>query len=288
MRLSIISSAVLALTLGGCVIVVPGDGKSYNWSSSSVQGNGSVTTEDRSIASATALDIESRRRVDMDVEVRVGPATSLQIEGDSNLLPLVHTESNNGKLRIRVDDELRTSQPLRVRYTTPQLNRLDASGGLRTHVSGLNGGNLAVSQNGSGRVELRGRVDQLDVINSGSGSTLADTLEAGGTRVAVHGSGRVSLGNVRGEQLMAKVHGSGNLSAAGTVRALDVAVYGSGDARLSGLRSETADLSTNGSGDITVAVSQSVHTNTNGSGSITVYGNPPQRNVSGKRTTFVQ
>jgi hypothetical protein len=288
MRLSIISSAVLALALGGCVIVVPGDGKT-NWSSSSaVQGNGSVTTENRAVAGATALDIESRRRADMEVEVRVGPAASLQIEGDSNLLPLVRTESSNGKLRIWVEDELRASQPLRIRYTTPQLTRLDASGGLRTNVSGLNGGNFAVTQNGSGRVELRGRVDQLDVINSGSGSLLADTLEAGGTRVAVHGSGRVSLGNVRGEQMMAKVHGSGNLSAAGTVRSLDVAIYGSGDARLSGLRSETADLSTNGSGDITVAVSQSVHTNTNGSGSITVYGNPPQRNVSGKRTTFVQ
>ncbi|UGQ48350.1 head GIN domain-containing protein [Massilia endophytica] len=288
MRLSHISAAVLALALGGCVIVVPENGKTYSWSSSAVQGNGSMGSETRIAAGTTGLEVESRRRIDMDVEVQVGPVASLQIEGDSNLLPLVRTEVSGGNMRIVVDQELRSAQPLRVRYTTPRLTKLETSGISRATVNGLNGGPLSVEHNGSGRTELRGRVDQLDARNNGSGSLVADALDAGTTRLALHGSGRISLGNVHGEQLMARVHGSGNLSAAGEVRNLDVSVNGSGDARLSGLRSERADLTTNGSGDIVVAVSSTVRSSTNGSGKITVYGNPSERFVTGKRTTFVQ
>ena len=170
----------------------------------------------------------------------------------------------------------------------PRLERLETTGGADVHVTGLAGGTLHVVQRGSGRVELRGRVDHVDAVNSGSGSLLADALETGGARLAQNGSGRVAIGSVRGEALQAQVYGSGGLTARGEVHHADVAIHGSGDARLAGLRADDADLVTNGSGAIAIAVTGRVSTHTNGSGTITVYGDPAERNVAGKQTTFVR
>jgi hypothetical protein len=84
------------------------------------------------------------------------------------------------------------------------------------------------------------------------------------------------------------VHGSGELQASGRVQRLTTNVHGSGGANLVTLNSESADLTTNGSGDISANVSQSVVAMSNGSGRITVYGNPAQRNISGKHIQVVQ
>ena len=105
--------------------------------------------------------------------------------------------------------------------------------------------------------------------------------------ITMHGSGSVNLGALRGDELSVSVNGSGSLHGSGNVRNLMAHVYGSGSVDLAGMSSQTANLSSNGSGEVTAAVSQSVIAQTNGSGHITVFGNPAQRNVDGKRVSFV-
>ncbi len=281
---------VLAATLSACVIVVPDGDSKYSYSSgdSAIQGDGRIARETRPVTAVAGLEIEGRKRLDLDVDVQVGAAPSLEIEGDANLLPYIRVETRGDTLRIWADRDARSTQPVRVRYTVPALARLESSGAAGTHVGGLNGGALNVTQRGSGRIELRGRVDRLEAVNSGSGSLQADTLETAGARVTLNGSGRVTLGALSGDELQAQVYGSGDLDARGNVRQARVTLYGSGDAHLAGLRAADANLTTNGSGDIAIAVSGRVETQTNGSGSITVYGEPAERSVSGKRTTFVR
>ena len=84
------------------------------------------------------------------------------------------------------------------------------------------------------------------------------------------------------------MHGSGGVNASGAVRALSVRLYGSGSADLGSLVSQGAELSTHGSGSISAGVSQSLVADSTGSGRITVYGNPPQRTLSGRNVTVVQ
>ncbi|WUR15737.1 DUF2807 domain-containing protein [[Empedobacter] haloabium] len=279
---------VTATLLAGCVIVVPdGDG---HWSSDrpAVQGDGRIASATRPVTALPGLEIEGRRRLDMQVDVQVGGTPALTIEADGNLLEHVHTDMRGDTLHIWSDSDTSASRPVRIRYTVPRLERLETSGYAGTHVAGLDGGNLKVVQRGSGRIELRGRVDRLEAVNSGSGSLLADALDAGDTRVTMNGSGRIQLGTVQGEALRATLYGSGGLTARGEVRAADVTVHGSGAARLAGLRSQRAELATHGSGDIAIAVSGQVSSRTDGSGTITVYGDPLERSVLGKRTTFVR
>ncbi|MES2049345.1 MAG: DUF2807 domain-containing protein [Pseudomonadota bacterium] len=256
-------------------------------------------TENRAVSALSSLSISGP----MQVEVRVGNTASLEIIGDSNLLALVHTESVNSgptsKLlpraaasssdiqKIWIDERFDSNNPIRVIYTVPALHNVVSNGSGRLMVNGLNDGNISVQNSGSRTIQLQGKVSNLTIHSNGSGSINASALESKTAFVKIHGSGAVNLGQVRGDELNVSIHGSGSLNASGNVRNLMAHIYGSGSANLTGMTSETADLSSNGSGELTAAVSQNVIAQSNGSGHITVYGNPAQRNVNGKRVSFV-
>jgi len=283
MRLPVTIAALLIL--GGCVIVVPDGRAKYDWSSDSVRGNGNNMTDTRSVAGTSALRIENRRSVEMVVDVRVGAAAGVTVEGDSNLVPLVHTDVEGDTLRVWTDTELRASSPIRVVYSVPQLRGLSSTGPARVDVSGLNGGPLRVSQTGSGRVTLQGRVDNLDLDHTGSGSFSGEGLESRAANVNMVGSGRVDVGVVRGDSLRVNSTGSGAFYAHGAVQRLDAQTQGSGGMFLSELRAESASLAGSGSGGITAYVTQKVDAHGSGSGRIQVSGNPAQRNLSGRNTS---
>ncbi|MTV37596.1 head GIN domain-containing protein [Duganella radicis] len=288
MRRTLIALAALSLLAGCAVIVVPdGEGGMHYKSAfggDAVQGNGQHLVESRQVATLDSVDINGP----MQVEIRVGQGTSLQVEGDSNILPLLRTDASGGMLRLWVDGNVRTSHPLRVTYTTPQLREVAANGSGQLNISGLNGGPLGLSLNGSRAVRLAGQVSRLDARLNGSGGLNASALDSGSTSARLSGSGRLELGRINGEQLALELHGSGSASASGNVRNLTVRLNGSGSADLAGLTSQVAELNANGSGGISAAVTQSLVAAANGSGGVTVYGNPAQRNVSGKRVSIVQ
>ncbi|MFS2137115.1 head GIN domain-containing protein [Duganella sp. Dugasp56] len=284
-----VTSAFAIATLAGCaVIVVPDDGNGNarytSWGGNAVEGNGVAAVERREAGNTDGLDINGP----MQVEVRVGSAPSLQVEGDSNLLPMLKTDASGGTLRVWVEGNIRSSNPLRVIYTTPQLRQISSNGSGRLAVSGLNGGALNLNQNGSRQVQLAGAVSQLEARLNGSGSVNAAGLEIGSAVASLNGSGRLDLGRLRGDSLSLDLHGSGGVNASGNVRTMNVRLYGSGSADLAGLTSQSAELSTHGSGSVSATVSQSLVADSTGSGHVTVYGNPSQRSVSGKRVSVMQ
>lgn len=280
--LSIVALACATL-LGGCAIVIaPGNGESgiYTaWSSKTHVGNGNLQVERREVAAVRSLNIGGS----MHVDVRVGGTPSLEIEADSNLLPLVRTEHSGDTMRIWMEGSVKSDNPVRVRYTVASLDQLTQAGSGRVNLSGLNGGTFTLIASGSGRTELSGRVDRLNAQLTGSGAVSATGLGIGDANINLTGSGSMVLGTVSGRSLSAHLHGSGQIEAGGTVEKLNASVHGSGGANFARLSSLTADLSTHGSGDISVIVKESVVAKSMGGGHITVYGNPAQRTVSGKR-----
>ncbi|WP_343731798.1 head GIN domain-containing protein [Duganella sp.] len=287
MRHTLITLAALSSLAGCAVIVVPdGDGGVHYksaFSSDALQGNGQHAVESRQVATLDGVDINGG----MQVEIRVGQATALQVEGDSNIVPLLRTDASGGTLRIWVDGNVRTQHPLRIVYSTPALRQLSANGSGALTVSGLHGGPLELSLNGSRAVRLSGSVERLDARLNGSGGLNASALRSGTITAGLNGSGRLELGQLDGEALHLELRGSGGASASGRVRNMTVRLNGSGSADLAGLSSQSADLSSNGSGGIAATVTQSLVASANGSGGVTVYGNPAQRNVSGKRVTVL-
>lgn len=277
------------LAFSGCAIIIAPDGHDARfesaWGGSAVKGNGDIKTERRPVSGSSALSISGP----LQVEVRVGVAAGLEIVGDSNLLSFVHTETNsNGEgQRIWIDEKFRSDNPIRVIYTVPSLQNINASGSGRLMVNGLNGTLINLKNTGSRSIVLEGQVAQLEINSVGSGRINATALASKDANVHVQGSGSLNLGMISGNELKVSIHGSGSVNASGTVRNLVAQTHGSGSADLGSVRSQSADLSSYGSGDITAAVSQSVNAQATGSGHVTVYGNPAQRNVNGKRVSFV-
>jgi hypothetical protein len=285
--IALASLASLAMIAGCAVIVVPDGegGASYKsaYSSKAVEGDGNNVVETRQVAALDGLDVSGP----MQIEVRVGQQAALQLEGDANILPLVRTDASGGALRVWVEGSIRSNSPIRVIYSTPVLRHLTTSGSGSMTVSGLNGAPLEVLMTGSRSVRLSGNVTRLDARLTGSGGLTATDLDSGSTTARLNSSGRLDLGRLNGEALNLDVRGSGGVNASGNVRNMTVRVNGSGSADLAGLTSQSADLSSTGSGGISATVTQSVVAYANGSGGVTVYGNPAQRNVSGKRVAIV-
>lgn len=277
---TLLSLACVAALAGCAIIVTPDHDVQMHsvFSGDGVAGDGRVASEQRQVATLAGLDVSGP----MQVDVRVGGKPGLQVEAESNLLPMIRSDVSGDTMRIWVDGKIKPSQPIRISYSAPQLSHLRATGSGRLDVSGLNGAPLTFVKTGSGKSVLSGNVGSFDVRSTGSGTIDALGLRSTGANANLTGSGRIMLGQVHGDQLNAHVRGSGDIEAAGAVQTLNASVHGSGDVHLSRLTAQRADLSTNGSGDISALVKQSLVANGNGSGRITVHGNPGQRNVSGK------
>lgn len=275
------------LAFSGCAIIIAPDGNDARfesaWSSNAIKGNGDVTSDKRQVNGMTALNVSGP----MQVEVRVGAAPSLEIIGDSNLLNLVQTQVSGETQKIWIDEKFNSTNPIRVVYTVPAVTEITSNGSGRLMVNGLNGGNLAVRNNGSRSVNLDGNVSRIDIVNTGSGSVNALGLMSKDAKINLQGSGSLNLGAVNGNELAVTVNGSGSVHASGNVRNLMAQTHGSGSADLSAVKSLSADLNSYGSGSVTAAVSQNVNAQSNGSGSVNVYGNPAQRNVNGRRVNFI-
>lgn len=306
MRHLITLGAALTL-LSGCAIVInPEHGDSQLvtvFGSTSIEGNGIQASEQRSIQALPGLEIHGPMRV----EVRVGPAASLTVEGDSNLLRLIRTEemyTGAGSklvnlvtgtpapdtLRLSIDKSyhMNGNGELRLIITTPQLNRVQANGSGTLVVSGLNGGPLLLDTNGTRAVQLSGKVSRLELRSNGTGSVAAGGLEIANASLQVRGTSHVNLGKVNGDEFSAAIHGRGMVVASGAVRSLNVRSNGSGAADLLGMSVQDADLSSEGSSDISVAVTRNLVAQTSGSGRITVHGDPQQRNTSGRNISYVR
>jgi hypothetical protein len=274
--------------LGGCAIVVaPGADGDYqvrtSLNSDLVDGNGVAGRDQRMVGTVNGLDVNGS----IVVDVRVGQATSLVVEADSNLLPLVRTEVRGDTLNIRTDGSYRTRNPVHVIYTVPRLTDLHQNGSGRVNVQGLDGTPLTLRRNGSGAVSLSGQVASLDADSNGSGSVDAVNLQSASARLALTGSGRLQVGQVRGDYAIVNLNGSGQLRVSGAVRSLTARANGTGHLDLSKLSSDQADLSSSGSGGITANVRQSLVAQNGGSGGIRVYGNPGQRSVSGNHVQML-
>lgn len=280
--LALACAAALTASLSGCIIVAGPPGSDYTvhtpFSGKTVEGDGVATRDVRSVAALTGLNVGGS----MIVEVRVGAAPSLVVEGDSNLVRLVQTETRGSTLHIGTEGRLRSTTPLKVIYTTPRLTELRTGGSGQVTVRDLRGDPLEVRQGGSGVTRLYGDVAELEASVAGSGRIEATELRAGSARMGVSGSGRLSVGQVRGEYARASVSGSGRVEASGAVQRVDVRVSGSGSVDLVNLSSEQGELSSSGSGGISATVRQSVVAQASGSGPIRVYGQPAQRTVSGR------
>jgi hypothetical protein len=188
-----------------------------------IHGSGVSKTESRAVGSFSKIDLAGSP----DVDVTVGPAASVSVTTDDNLLPLIETTVNGDTLSIGSKDSYNTSIGVKVNITVPMLDDVSVSGSGDIHVTGLTAGDFESRVTGSGDVTASGVVDRLSARITGSGDLRAGDLTAKHVHVNVTGSGDATIHAT--EELDATVTGSGDVHYSGNPTQVRKSITGSGD-----------------------------------------------------------
>jgi hypothetical protein len=231
-----IAPFIAAITLAATPTAARAD---WNWGwVKRVTGSGVSKTETRHPGSFNGVSLGLSAKV----EVKQGNNESITITGDDNIVPLIETEIENGKLKIRW-----TERNLSVNYK-----------------------NLVIL------VEAKD-IESLSI--AGSGDIVADTLNAKEFKVSVAGSGGVRIKQLNAGEVTASISGSGDIHLAGRAQSIKTKIAGSGDIKAGNLETKSASVSIAGSGNVALWTTDTLSVSVAGSGDVRYYGDP---NVSQK------
>lgn len=153
------------------------------------------------------------------MDVHVGSAISVDVQGDAEAVRLVSTTVKNGTLVVETPKDFgkrmgKKLKNLKVIVTMPAMSRVAITGLGTIDVEGVSAKALDVSIAGTGALKLAGKVDKLNLAIDGTGEVRAKQLVAGEVAVTVGGTAKASLhasksfdANVTGTAMM-KVAGN--------------------------------------------------------------------------------
>ena len=167
----------------------------------------------------------------------------VEIEAESNILPLIKTEVIEGNLQIS-----------------------------------FNNGNFKATL----PINIHVKVKNIQSIRlSGSGTITGQNLKSDRLKVSVSGSGSVDIG-ITSDKLISVLSGSGNFLVKGSVNSQEVWISGTGIYNGLELVSKESIVKISGSGQVFVNVANSLDAHISGAGVITYKGNPEvQQSISG-------
>jgi hypothetical protein len=219
----LVGGAIAAASLSAADVDLGGPDFDFgNWGFGE-RGSGHAAADERNLRGFDHVKVEGSDRI----EIRIGPAQSVTVHSDDNLLDFIRTDVIDDRLSISRSHSISPDAETYVAITVPDLAMVELSGSGEVEIAGLSGGGLEIAVSGSGDVNAAGRVDDLKVTLSGSGDIDTTELDAADVAVRISGSGDV------------RVH---------AIDSLDITVNGSGDLRYSG--NPDVNQTVNGSGSV--------------------------------------
>jgi len=171
-----------------------------------VKGSGVLATEKRLVKGDF-----TRIREDgaANVFVRVGPAASVKVEGDDNIVPLVKTTVEDDTLVIKTKKQVRQKKKLLVTVTIPSLKEVQLDGAGNITVKDLQSTDFKVGLDGAGNITVGGSTASLSASINGAGNLRLADLKSETASASVDGAGNLDLW-VTGK-LSASIDGVGNI-----------------------------------------------------------------------------
>ena len=189
-----------------------------------VRGSGVVKSEPREVSGFTEVQLSGSG----EVRVEVGPAESVTVEAEDNLLPLLETRVMDGRLTLGTKRNVSISptRPIRYQVTMKSLTAIGVSGSGKFHVTGVDSDHLTADISGSGSATLAGRARDVRLGVSGSGDYDAAGLACRTVDVNISGSGSATVN--ASERVTAHISGSGSVHYLGDPSTVQQHVSGSG------------------------------------------------------------
>ena len=128
-----------------------------------VEGNGNVITETRSFSDFEKVYNEGN----FDVYIIQDGLFEVEIEAESNLIPLIRTKIEGSALVIDTQDDLRNNEPMKIYVHMDEVRALRMSGSGMIEAEELTTGDLDLEISGSGELYFSGTSADVDANISG-------------------------------------------------------------------------------------------------------------------------
>jgi hypothetical protein len=162
------------------------------------RGEGPVKTETRTVAAFSRIQTSAG----IGISVRIGPAGTLEVRAQENILPNILTEVVDGTLRLHSAHYYTTSEKVEVVVTTPSLAVVVLSGGSVGRIDGLQEAQMEIELSGGSRLTAAGEAKALTLEVSGGSTASLDHLSTQTIKVGASGG---STATIRASE---RVHGS--------------------------------------------------------------------------------
>lgn len=186
---------------------------SANWGGE--KGSGNVKTENREVSGFKAIDVSGA----FEVEITAQKDFSLEVEVDDNLLPLIKTEVEGGKLVIKSEKSFKTSNPLKIRISAPDINSLELSGASKVNIVNVSNDALSLDSSGASKIRIEGTTKNFNVEMSGASKLDAENLKA--ENVSVDSSGASNATVFVTNVLKADLSGATNVTYTGSPKSVE-------------------------------------------------------------------
>ena len=194
----------------------------FNISFNSIAGSGVAATESRNVSEFKGIDVGGV----FQVEVTAGKDYGVVVEADDNLLQYVKTEVSGGVLKISSTERLKSSTPLRIRVSAPDIESIRASGACKISVADVKSSELRVDTSGASKVNLAGEASSVTIDISGASNVDAANLKAENATVEASGASKVEV-FVTGK-LVSEASGASKISYSGNPTSVTKDTSGAG------------------------------------------------------------
>ena len=174
------------------------------------KGSGNVASERREVSDFSKIDVSHV----FQVEITAQSEYAVEVEADDNLLQFIKTEVRGDTLHIGLDERVKTGNPMRIRVSAPDIDRIEASGASRVNVSNLKNSELAIDTSGASKINVAGETGNLIVDVSGASQLELGNLSAGTANVDASGASHVNVNVVN--ELIADASGASRISYTGS------------------------------------------------------------------------
>ena len=186
------------------------------------EGSGVPAEETRTVPSFTAVDLSGKG----EVLVHVGPARSVRVTADDNLIGRVGTRVRRDTLMVSTRGSFEPVVPLTVDVTVPELAGATLSGVGSLDLDGVNAETFRLRLTGVGLLVATGRAGKLDASLAGVGEASLESLAARDVVATLSGDGRLGVHATR--SLVGIVRGAGEIVYVGDPKTVSRHITGSG------------------------------------------------------------
>lgn len=186
-----------------------------------VRGNGEIVSDNRKIENFSTVEAGGVFTITWTTG-----APSLTITTDQNLLRHIRTTISGTKLRIEWDTQLRPTDGIKVKLSSPLLTGVELNGAVRFAAEKLTGASFAIEGNGATRIALDGTVHALTASLNGASRLEAENLQTQACEMAISGAGRAEVSAT--ESLKVAISGAGKVTYAGNPKVIEKNISGAG------------------------------------------------------------